>query len=95
MQGRGTAPYGCVLNGRAARYSHTSSLYNISSMFGIYNLNALHPFLTPLKCAEGNGHGLFTHGPLDLIEHDSLYKFSKFGGRSSHAVHVMIFFCGA
>ena len=56
------------------------------------------PFLTyksPLKSAEGSGRGLFTHGPLDLVEHDSLYKFSKFGGRSSHAVHVVIFFCGA
>ena len=33
-----------------------------------------------------------THGPHDLIEHDVLYRFSKFGGRSSHAVGVVIFF---
>ena len=53
------------------------------------------PFLTyksPLKCAEGSGRGLLNHRPLDLIEHDSLYKFSKFGGRSSHAVRVVILF---
>ena len=33
-----------------------------------------------------------THGSHDLIEHDVLYRFSKFGGRSLHAVGVVIFF---
>ena len=47
------------------------------------------------ESAEGSGRGIVTHGPLDLIEHDLLCTFSMFGSRSSHAVRVVVFFCGA
>ena len=70
-------------------------------MFGVCSSNALHarPLLNfrqtitpPCGSAEGNGRGLVTHDPHDFLEHTSLYTFSKFGGRSSHAVRVVIFF---